>query len=85
MNMGAWSASLEHCLTMRQTGYISTVVVAPDRQGRGIGRELVKRLMECEKPAQITWVLRTQPGSQGFWQKMGFRKSESAMEIVRTE
>jgi len=66
-------------------GYISTVAVAPDLQGRGIGRELVKRLMECEKPRQITWVLRSRPESRGFWAKMGFTPSELAMEIVRNE
>jgi N-acetylglutamate synthase-like GNAT family acetyltransferase len=64
-------------------GYISTVAVASDRRGRGIGRELVKRLMDVENPDQITWVLRAGRGSTGFWEKMGFRMSETAMEIVR--
>jgi GNAT superfamily N-acetyltransferase len=64
-------------------GYISTVAVAADRQGQGIGRELVKRLMDVDQPANITWVLRAGRGSSGFWEKMGFRKSETAMEIVR--
>jgi GNAT superfamily N-acetyltransferase len=64
-------------------GYISTVAVAENRQGRGIGRELVKRIMEHQDPDKITWVLRAGRGSAGFWEKMGFRKSETAMEIVR--
>ncbi len=64
-------------------GYISTVAVAADRQGQGIGRELVKQLMDVDHPADITWVLRAGRGSPGFWEKMGFRKSEVAMEIVR--
>ena len=66
-------------------GYISTVVGAPDRQGRGIGRELVTRLMECRTPEHITWMLRAAPGAREFWKKMGFRESERAMEIARTE
>ena len=66
-------------------GYISMVAVAADCQGRGIGRELVKRLMDVQAPHQITWVLRSARGSTGFWEKMGFRKSEVAMEIVRSE
>jgi len=64
-------------------GYISTVAVAADRQGQGIGRELVRRLMDVEHPGSITWVLRAGRGSTGFWEKMGFAKSEVAMEIVR--
>ncbi len=64
-------------------GYISTVAVAADRQRRGIGRELVNRLMDVDHPDEITWVLRAGRGSAGFWEKMGFKKSETAMEIGR--
>ena len=64
-------------------GYISTVAVAADRQGRGIGRMLVQKLMDVDEPDKITWVLRAGRGSVPFWEKMGFRKSETAMEIVR--
>jgi N-acetylglutamate synthase-like GNAT family acetyltransferase len=64
-------------------GYISTVAVAADCPGQGIGRELVRRLMDVDDPANITWVLRAGRGSPGFWEKMGFRKSDVAMEIVR--
>jgi GNAT superfamily N-acetyltransferase len=64
-------------------GYISTVAVAANRQGHGIGRMLVQKLMEVDDPDKITWVLRAARGSVPFWEKMGFRKSETAMEIVR--
>jgi ribosomal protein S18 acetylase RimI-like enzyme len=64
-------------------GYISTVAVAANWQRRGIGRELVARLMDVDDPDKITWVLRAGRGAAGFWEKMGFRKSETAMEIVR--
>jgi N-acetylglutamate synthase-like GNAT family acetyltransferase len=64
-------------------GYISTVAVAADRRNQGIGRELVKRLMNVDESDRITWVLRAGRGSTGFWEKMGFAKSETAMEIVR--
>src|SRR5687767_6805280 len=66
-------------------GYISTVAVAPDEQRKGIGRELVKRLMRCDNPDQITWVLRSRAESRGFWESLGFRASETAMEIIRRE
>src|SRR5262249_4726018 len=64
-------------------GYISTVAVAADRRGRGIGRMLVQTLMEVDDPDKITWVLRAGRGSVPFWEKMGFSKSDIAMEIVR--
>jgi N-acetylglutamate synthase-like GNAT family acetyltransferase len=64
-------------------GYISTVAVAADRQGCGIGRQMVQQLMEVEDTDKITWVLRAGRGSEPFWRKMGFSKSETAMEIVR--
>lgn len=62
-------------------GYLSMFAVAEDQRGRGIGRELVRRLMG-DDPA-ITWVLRAGRGSEGFWRKMGFAASEVAMERPR--
>ena len=64
-------------------GYISMVAVAESWRGRGVGRELVRRLVGDD--AGITWVLRAGRGSAGFWEKMGFTPSEIAMEKVRAE
>ena len=63
-------------------GYISMVAVAPDKRGQGIGRELVRQLMK--EDTGITWILRAGRGSNGFWERVGFRPSETAMERVRT-
>jgi len=63
-------------------GYISMVAVAPDKRGQGIGRELVRQLIKDD--AGITWVLRAGRGSSGFWERVGFRPSQIAMERVRT-
>ena len=62
-------------------GYISMVGVAPDKRGQGIGRELVRQLIK--EDAGITWILRAGRGSGAFWESMGFRLSEVAMEKVR--
>jgi ribosomal protein S18 acetylase RimI-like enzyme len=62
-------------------GYISMVAVADSRRGQGIGRELVRRLINDD--VGITWVLRAGRGSSGFWKKMGFELSEIAMEKTR--
>ena len=62
-------------------GYIGTVAVAADFRGRGIGRELVERLIGDD--TNIIWVLRAGRGSQNFWEKMGFTASDVAMEKTR--
>jgi N-acetylglutamate synthase-like GNAT family acetyltransferase len=63
-------------------GYIGTVAVSQRMRGRGIGRELVERLMGDDP--NITWVLRAgRADSVGFWEKMGFRPSDVAMERER--
>lgn len=62
-------------------GYISTVAVAEEMRGRGVGRELVRRLMGDDP--RITWLLRAAPASRGFWKRMGFEPSEVVMERVR--
>ena len=63
-------------------GYISMMAVAPDVRGRGVGRELVRQLIKDD--TGIAWVLRAGRGSGGFWEKVGFRRSEVAMERVRS-
>jgi predicted N-acetyltransferase YhbS len=62
-------------------GYISMVAVAVDRRKEGIGQELVRRLIGDDQ--EITWVLRAGRESGGFWKKVGFEKSEVAMEKIR--
>jgi predicted N-acetyltransferase YhbS len=62
-------------------GYISMVAVAANRRGEGIGRKLIEYLIGDDR--NITWVLRAGRGSEGFWEKMGFKSSEVAMERVR--
>jgi predicted N-acetyltransferase YhbS len=62
-------------------GYLSMVAVATDSRGQGIGRKLVEWLINDDP--NITWVLRAGRGSEGFWEKIGFKGSEVAMERVR--
>jgi GNAT superfamily N-acetyltransferase len=64
-------------------GYISMVAVAADRRREGIGRGLVERLTSGDPHRHITWVLRAGRGSAAFWERLGFRGSELAMELAR--
>jgi GNAT superfamily N-acetyltransferase len=63
-------------------GYISMLVVAPDRRGGGVGRALVERLTGDDP--RITWVLRAGHGSAQFWRRLGFESTTIAMARVRT-
>ncbi len=62
-------------------GYISMVAVAENKRGQGIGREMVRRLIN--ENTGITWILRAGRGSNAFWEKMGFEDSVVAMERTR--
>ncbi|HEY3359577.1 MAG TPA: GNAT family N-acetyltransferase [Polyangia bacterium] len=53
--------------------YVQDVVVLTEHRGRGIGRELVRRLTERCAAAGIGWIgLVAEPGTQGFYEALGY-------------
>jgi aralkylamine N-acetyltransferase len=54
--------------------YIQDVVVLPEWRGRGIGRELVRRLVEHCRSNGIGWIgLIAEPGTRHFYEDLGFK------------
>ena len=55
-------------------GYIQDVVVLSEFRGRGIGREIIRRLTDRCVAAGLTWIgLVAEPDTQKFYQVLGFQ------------
>jgi ribosomal protein S18 acetylase RimI-like enzyme len=63
-------------------GYVSMLLVLPSHRRMGIGRSLMKNLLE--RSSGITWVLRaSRDGAKEFFSSLGFTPSVDAMELKR--
>ncbi|WP_256621812.1 GNAT family N-acetyltransferase [Methanolobus chelungpuianus] len=56
---------------------IYDVVVLPEYQGKGVGKEIVGRL--CGRLPVENIILYSVPGREGFYMRCGFRKMRTAM------
>jgi GNAT superfamily N-acetyltransferase len=57
--------------------YVSTVAVLPGYQGRGIGREMIARLLAGKD--EISFVPHARPEVQAFYEKCGFSEAPDMM------
>lgn len=60
--------------------YIADVAVRPDHQGRGLGREVIRRLV-ARAAGHKKILLYANPGTEGFYAGLGFRRMRTAMAI----
>lgn len=62
--------------------YICDVAVHPDYQGLGLGRDVINHLRE-QSSEHKKIILYANPGKEGFYQKLGFKKMNTAMAIFK--
>lgn len=64
--------------------YICDVVVHPQFQGKGLGKKIVTHLMEQSR-GHNKIILYANPGKEGFYEKLGFKKMTTAMAVFEYE
>lgn len=68
----------------RDCSYICDISVHPSYQGHGLGTQIVQYLVEQSKGHRKI-ILYAEPGKEGFYAKLGFKKLNTAMAIFENE
>jgi ribosomal protein S18 acetylase RimI-like enzyme len=68
----------------RDCSYLCDIVVHPDYQGHGLGKALVAKLTELSAGHRKI-ILYANPGKEGFYRKLGFRRMLTAMAKFQDE
>ena len=64
--------------------YICDIAIHPQYQGKGIGKDIVLKLVELSQGHKKI-ILYANPGKEGFYRKLGFKKMNTAMAIFQDE
>jgi predicted GNAT family acetyltransferase len=64
--------------------YLCDVAVHPDYQGRGLGAEIVAKLVALSRGHKKI-ILYANPGKEGLYAKLGFKKMNTAMAIFKDQ
>ena len=68
----------------RDCAYLCDIAVHRDCQGRGLGRDIIERLLaHCRGHRKI--ILYAVPGKEGFYERLGFRRMTTAMAIFEDQ
>ena len=68
----------------RDCSYICDVAVHPSRQGLGLGKEVVTKLVNFSKGHKKI-ILYAAPGKEPFYRKLGFKRMATAMAIFQDQ
>lgn len=68
----------------RDCAYICDVAVLPSHQGLGIGRDIMRKLIELSKNHKKI-ILYAVAGKEEFYKKLGFKRMTTAMAIFQDE
>lgn len=60
--------------------YIADVAVHPGHQGRGLGTQIIRRLVELARGHKKI-ILYANPGTESFYRRLGFLRMNTAMAI----
>ena len=64
--------------------YIADIALLPEYQGQGLGKAIVSELLEMVKDHKKV-ILYANPGKEGFYGSLGFKRMNTAMAIFRNE
>ena len=64
--------------------YLCDIAVLPSHQGRGLGKEVVSRLLERSRSHRKI-ILYAVPGREGLYRQLGFRRMRTAMAIFANQ
>jgi GNAT superfamily N-acetyltransferase len=64
----------------RDCAYLCDIAVLPSHQGKGLGKEIVSRLVGLSRSHRKI-LLYAVPGKERFYEKFGFRRMRTAMAI----
>jgi ribosomal protein S18 acetylase RimI-like enzyme len=64
--------------------YLCDVAVHPDHQGRGLGKEIIQKLVALSAGHRKI-ILYANPGTERFYERLGFRRMLTAMAIFEDQ
>jgi ribosomal protein S18 acetylase RimI-like enzyme len=81
---GIWRAPAGPLADGRDCSYICDIAVHPDQQGRGLGKEIIARLVRLSASHRKI-ILCAVPGKETFYERFGFRRMTTAMAIFEDQ